>query len=393
MAGLAYTVLAGPRTAALRDHCAGVQAPKGRGWEIMREQWSAHMANKDTLPGRVQSALSTQKERGTRVFQYTTAGDHAGRVLDTCIADKSNDEQRSLDTLELWKRALNSSSEMRKAVDHAMGTRENQILPASSHPAEALFPADWWDGVSEETVCELIVDAFTGSFVDAFVDGAVEVVDATTRWPPERAGLHQSTSEPALSSLRKPRATRQLRGSERFVTGASASSRLDDARAGEGPAGGFTMAGLSRDPWEAWNARRCHLSKPLDSFKTRIHNATETQRPRRRVSYPTNDQEDQRKYVWPMSATNFPEKWAAATSRPRDKRDKGDKMSASKHGKAQRAEAEGQGGKPLMSIGSDGKTVFPYTLVSHKAFLESLTDPALKETMCKIAPLPTSETW
>lgn len=385
MAGLAYTVLAGPRTAALRDNCVGVQAPKGRGWQIMREQWSAHMANKDTLPGRVESDLSTQKERGTHVFQYTTAGNHAQRVLDKSIADKSHDEQRSLDTLELWKRALNLNSEMRKAVDHAMGTR-NPILPASSHPAEALFPADWWDGVSEETVCELIVDAFTGSFVDAFVDGAVEVVDAAAKWPSERVGLHQSTSEPALSSLRKPRATRQLRGSERFVTGASASSGPDGAGAGGGgPAGGFTTAGLSRDPWEAWNARRCHLSKPLDAFKTRIHNATETQRPRRRVPYPTNDQEDQRKYVWPMSATNFPKKWAAATSRSH----------ASKHGKAQRAEAEGQEGtaQPLMSIGSDGKTVFPYTLVSHKAFLESLTDPELRETMYKLAPLPTSETW
>jgi len=46
-----------------------------------------------------------------------------------------------------------------------------------------------------------------------------------------------------------------------------------------------------------------------------------------------------------------------------------------------------------MDIGKDGKTTFPYSLASHRAFLDALPDPALRAKARKLAPVRTTDTW
>merc|ERR1712139_382833 len=86
-----------------------------------------------------------------------------------------------------------------------------------------------------------------------------------------------------------------------------------------GASEGFTMGGLTKDSFEAWNSRNFHKCKPLDPFVKRIEKATESQRPQRRMVHrPIHEQRaDHRKFVWPMAATNFPEAWDRASYRPR----------------------------------------------------------------------------
>merc|ERR1712087_902200 len=108
------------------------------------------------------------------------------------------------------------------------------------------------------------------------------------------------------------------------------------------------------------------------------------QRPRRHVPRKREDIEDLRKFSWPMTATNFPGVWDQTTRR----RERPVATSRSERG-AQAAEPEKEESR-LLWLGKDGKTLFPYSLALHRAFLNSQPDPILREKARKLAPLPGS---
>merc|ERR1711972_111932 len=139
---------------------------------------------------------------------------------------------------------------------------------------------------------------------------------------------------------------------------------------------GFTMAGLPKDSWQAWNTQSFHKCKSIEPLAKRIQNATDAQRPQRR-SFITQKRRppDHRKYLWPMTATNFPAAWNQATY-PRAR------FQAEPEVDDHDELKDGW----LIKI-KHGKTTFPYSLVSHRAFIESQSTPNLREKARKLAPL------
>ena len=73
------------------------------------------------------------------------------------------------------------------------------------------------------------------------------------------------------STLQQPQANRRLRN-----TSHTDKALLNIGLAEGDPitSEGFTMHGLSKDNWEAWNARSFHKSKNIDPFVKRIQNVT-----------------------------------------------------------------------------------------------------------------------
>merc|ERR1712217_97752 len=162
-------------------------------------------------------------------------------------------------------------------------------------------------------------------------------------------------------------------GDTKFSTGHSSPSR--------GPSEGFMMSGLPQDSHDAWTLKRYHACQPLDTFQTRIHRATEMQRPRRHIMRKLDDTEDLRKFSWPMTATNFPRAWDQTTRR----REVRTVTSTSRPERGAPPPTESDEDKNfLLRIDKDGKTKFPYSLALHKAFLESQPDDVLKEKARKL---------
>jgi hypothetical protein len=83
-----------------------------------------------------------------------------------------------------------------------------------------------------------------------------------------------------------------------------------------------------------------------------------------------------------MTATNFPEAWNKATSPPK----------ARTKANSEWDDDDEPGGEWLLRV-KRGKTTFPYSLVSHRAFLESQPNPALKDKAKKLAPLNLTSSW
>jgi hypothetical protein len=304
-------------------------------------------------------------------------------MYDKIMSHYGSESPRSMAKAKVWQNAYQSSNDLRQLLgDPWLNQRnaswERSVMPdpEAQDPALAFFPPDWSNVLSEETLAELVIDAYSSSFVDAFLDGAITLVEVSNQWNAGQSStLHQSASEP---SLQKPREK------GRFQNGSpSPKALLGMGSVEQEPTGaeGFIMNGLTGDNWEAWNSRSFHKCKPLDPFLKRIEKATESQRPQRctaerqrpNVKQSTSEV-DLRKYAFPMTKTNFPEAYER-TSRFQRK-------PVREAPKSENAPADW-----LIKVGEDGKTRFPYSLVSHRAFLESQKDPHLKEKAERLAPL------
>lgn len=309
------------------------------------------------------------------------------RMVDTILSHHTSESPRSLAKMSVWQNASSSNHELRALLGDPWLTRrddaEERAAPAAAaiDPAMSFFPTDWSNCLTEETMAELILDAYTSAFCDAFLDGAVSLVEVSNKWQATQSGslsgLKQSQSE---SSLLQPKANRRLRN-----TSTTDKALLDMGLSDETPgaSAGFTMSGLSSDPFEAWNCRNFHKCKPLDPFVKRIAKATETQRPARRIVKKPGESPDLRRFVYPMAATNFPRAWDKSSPPART-------LSAAELAEI---DEDAPASKWLLRIDKTGKTNFPYSLVSHRAFLDSQPDPVLKEKARKLAPLRYTDSW
>lgn len=304
--------------------------------------------------------------------------------------------------------------------------------------AAALFPGEWWRALSAEPLASLIVDALAGAVCDSLLDDLVATLEsdaaeglllATSPSPPwgaeqaeqetshghagaawaasgqsqrQAGAMSQSASAPGGSLLQRPQVIydRMPRLPHQTHTGATGSTapwsssifqetsdRGDRRRATDG----FTQAGLPKSSMDSWSTGRYHACKPLSPYTRRIQEATELQRPKRRISRPVTSelQRDHRKFNWPMAATNFPQEWNEATRKRTPEKKNPNLVGAAARISARLEEEE----QELLGIGRDGKTTFPYSLALHKAFLESQPNPVLKEKALKVAPLRTTGSW
>jgi len=360
--------LGGPRVR-IQD----VSESSSRGWGILRSQWRDFVAKRGDIPDRILADLEIAAPP-QRPTSLDLTKDGFDRMLDKIMAHHASDSPRSLAKLSVWQTAATSNNELRVVLgDPWLHRREDsernasQACPAKD-PAMAFFPTDWANCLTEETIAELVLDAYTSTFCDAFLDGAISLVEVSNKWNATHT-LSQSMSEPTLA---QPKANRRLRNTSHAD---KALMSLGLAEQDSSPSEGFTQGGLSKDSFEAWNSRNFHKCKPLEPFAKRIEKATEAQRPTRRLTKRPEESPHQPKYVWPMAATNFPTAWERSSYRPRT-------MAAPTH-----TDEDTPTDKWLLKIGKDGKTTFPYSLVSHRAFLESQPDEILKEKARKIAPL------
>mmetsp|Transcript_65870 Transcript_65870/g.121412 ORF Transcript_65870/g.121412 Transcript_65870/m.121412 type:complete len:374 (-) Transcript_65870:70-1191(-) len=361
-------------------HAGSSSSDCSRGWRVLREQWRDFLQKRPEIPGRVLSDHKV-KVQPLRPCDLGLNKEGIDRMLDKILAQLTGETPRSQATIGAWRRAEMLNTEMRTLIGDRLSPQKIAAKRAEAkkvpHPSLAFFPQDWSSALSEETVAELIVDAFASSFCDALIDGAVSLVDVSRKW---NSTVQKSASEPQLSH---PKAIERLR----TVQDSTDKKLLNLEFHGQEEAtrsDGFTMAGLTDDQWEAWNQRTYHKCKPLEPFTKRIEKATLMQRPNRRIERRrTSSLADKQKFIWPMTATHFPERWEANTYRPRSRQSD----------LTMQQEGEEPEGDWLLRLGKDGKTTFPYSLVSHRAFIESLPDPVLKEKARKVAPLRFTGDW
>eukprot|EP00933_Yihiella_yeosuensis_P049787 TRINITY_DN4712_c2_g1_i1.p1 TRINITY_DN4712_c2_g1~~TRINITY_DN4712_c2_g1_i1.p1 ORF type:complete len:469 (+),score=84.13 TRINITY_DN4712_c2_g1_i1:77-1483(+) len=440
----------------------------GRGWQVLRESFREFLVNKPAkfTAGQVLAEiLGVIQSDEAKVSEAHSAVD---RTLSNIIGHINKETPEGAKSAEIWEKARTIYQEVRVELQTA-GWRPpteagslNQFMndPSSSgsspqrgknskEDAMALFPTKWCTALSADLMADLIVDAMTGPIVDAFLDGAVELLDAHEGWC-EPAAMGSPRSRALPSTAQRPSRTFGASSSSTtlgFSLAADSSPKSQSSSMGGfspshrqlplpprmpayslralerpfrsmppndntkllGPRGGnsptlkksasegFAMA--PRTKGDSWNLRKFHGSLPLDSYERRIRESTEMQRPKRRLRRPERDPLGP-KYSLPMLATNFAAGWDGCAPLP--PKEKTAVLSGS--GAAAAAamssssptgededdewdEEEPQGYSWLQRKGRDGKTLFPYSLVSHRAFLDSQTDPVLKEKAMKIAPL------
>merc|ERR1712187_723157 len=151
-----------------------------------------------------------------------------------------------------------------------------------------------------------------------------------------------------------------------------------------GETAGVVMRDVPKDSHEAWIASRSYYPQSTTRpWVERIQKVAETQRPTRRLRREA-EITDLRRFSLPMMATHFPEAYDSL-SRRETKPTYAHRVTSTQD---VQTDDENLNAKPwLLSIGKDRKTIFPYSLVSHRAFLESQSDPRVRASAEQIAPL------
>lgn len=354
---------------------------------------------------------------------------------------EARDTPRAASQLRSWNEAQKVHAEVRErleelGVHHGLSVEPNLV----DMEAAQLFPQHWLSVLNEDLLADLIVDSFLSSFTDALVDGAITLVEVTwaaevaaadvarrqsndlaaqsdsgSNWRTPVIPRHISKvdfnagvsgnmlgprSQAYASAPTLPRPTepppvplpmpqRFIRNSSRkTLAGLAVPSIGADGTSGFGVRSstgsapsqdGFVMRGLPKDSHHAWIAATPRISCPRGVMPL-IHQINENvtlQRPHRRIVHrEVEDRKDHRKFVWPISSTHFPEQWDEET---KGKRDALPRLSSGQVSVVREA--------PSLKVNSAGRTIFDYSLVLHKAFLESQPNELLKDKARKYAPL------
>lgn len=386
---------------------------QSRGWQILRSHWREFLAKRHGVPDRV---LASEVPLVQPLHGHILSDEAADRTLQRIIATIRDEES---DSHKTWQHLDKIHREVRSTLAEKMGwnlpkmtetpdtltivqaawdrhkrelaTKEEKLAGGSSSytrylppPHEVLMPPDWWQLLGDETLADLIVDSFASALCDAFIDAAVVLVDTAKGWSHSQPPVQNISGQ---SKMLKSASESALR-----AAGQSHTSFLDQQSSfGGAQTTGFTMSGLPANEWDSWRSSKFHACQPLEPYVTRIAKSTEAQRPRRRKatqsqgpqgSATSGASRDLRRYNWPMLATNLPDTWENISTAKQNMR-RGQQLAETDDvAKAQ---------KDVLSIGMDGKTLFPYSLASHRAFLNSQKDPVLREKARKVVPLRTTD--
>lgn len=273
--------------------------------------------------------------------------------------------------------------------ERACGAR---MTAQTASATAAFFPGEWWRALSTDVLAALVVDSFASNFSSAFVDGLVDHLQEKEGWhvpqqvPARPHGtvsglasrLGRSASVPgSIGDLQRPLSISLPQRPYEALAAASLGRTAPRQRAV--PAGAIGVAG--RDPRQGWSVQRHHPCRPTGLYP-RV-GASEagcaTKRwPSTGAGAQPEEVVDHRKYVWPMMATNFPDAWEEKTSKKQQRHSTHEKEKDAKNEPNERWH---------LKVDDEGRTIFPYSLALHKAFLESQSDPKTRETAMAVAPV------
>eukprot|EP00930_Biecheleria_cincta_P069296 TRINITY_DN5704_c0_g1_i1.p1 TRINITY_DN5704_c0_g1~~TRINITY_DN5704_c0_g1_i1.p1 ORF type:complete len:474 (+),score=96.88 TRINITY_DN5704_c0_g1_i1:37-1422(+) len=438
----------------------------GRGWQILRNSFKEFLVNQPpkhaigSAAAAVALFLGVTKKDDTGPSKDELREAEQDRVLENIIATLNKESAEGKLAEERWLKARDANVQVRDACKSMgfsttfspgrgrsgeYGSLDEFMGVKGTADAAALYPADWCRLLTEELIADLAVDAVMGPLVDAFVDGAVELLTIHEGWTldgvggsaPQSGALGKSSSSPTLrranfstelldesvgSSLsqsvqlpdgpqqsQSPRLPRPLlppvwKQQNRLYQSMPPNDGLSPSSSSgySGSSGFATRPGRysvrggrgTGNNGDGWTLRQFHACKPLDPYLKRIQVATEQQRPRQRLRRVESDPLGPKQSL-PMLATNFPEVWEkTAPLKMKLAEDAGATAATAAEGQDEEWEDEEPKGYTwLQRKGRDGKTVFPYSLVSHKAFIESQPNPLLKAKVLEIAPMRFSDSW
>lgn len=375
-----------------------------RGWRLLRAHWQDFLQKRGALAGGLLDDVDLRGDTERDPARMAVTKEATSRALERIIALELVESPRFVGehtkNADSWRRCGQLYEELHAAFAEVgwPPKQKHRSRPAGGpEPHEKFLPRSWQHGLTDETLAELAVEALMDTFCDALLDGAVMVADAEL-WPPSpRLGRSASSPAGALSSLPPIEAhPRELS----YTHPPDPPSRR--------PQEGFTMAGLSLDRWEAWNNGKYHPCRLQEPYTTRITQVADLQRPQRRPGR-CGGPSDQRKFLWPMTATNFPEAWEEMTKKPEPKPRGLRSAEKASRGSAHPGRLGGEPlgrrflqpprqpspkrAPPIMTVDSRGRTSFPYSLVLHRAFLDSQPDVTLKDKAKKQVPLVLTSTW
>ena len=331
------------------------------------------------------------------------------RLLENIVASINQDTAQGRLIHERWTRAQASNQQVKEAL--RAQNFPTQLPPASDtatapgrqstrQACEAFFPDHWCQLLrDDEVLAELVVDCATNSIVDAFLDSAIELLHVQESWSPKSGGP-------------TPTASLQLRGASSTALLAGGWAALNNSTyVAESPRSPgaqpdvpivhrqrtvYDSVSRSRSSGEldasmerasGWSTlKHFRSSKPLDPFMVRLHAFTESQRPARRLVRKQSDPFGPKQSV-PMMASNFPEYWNSIAPPPKPVASIPSTHRASLSEEWEQEEVIPAGYNWLQRKTRNGQTVFPYSLVSHKAFFDSYKDPVLKAKAMDVAPL------
>eukprot|EP00441_Pelagodinium_beii_P038913 CAMPEP_0197651880 /NCGR_PEP_ID=MMETSP1338-20131121/34108_1 /TAXON_ID=43686 ORGANISM="Pelagodinium beii, Strain RCC1491" /NCGR_SAMPLE_ID=MMETSP1338 /ASSEMBLY_ACC=CAM_ASM_000754 /LENGTH=457 /DNA_ID=CAMNT_0043226637 /DNA_START=36 /DNA_END=1409 /DNA_ORIENTATION=- len=398
----------------------------------------------DTGPSKEQLRNAAQDRLLDNIISRLNKETPEGRLSDQQWTNAKNAQIEVRNTLQAIGYQRPESGD-RGSLDSMLGTKH------TSEACAALFPVDWCNLITVDLIADLVVDALMGSVVDSFLDGAVELLQIHEGWTlpsedyrgsPRQAGsvmgksmssplrltatqastsltdgggsqsmqlpggpVPSSPQSPLLAPPSVPAIWRQQNrpfqsieslssGRLSHPRGRNQSSSLDGFATSPGRYSVRGGKGTGQE-MDGWTLRRFHACQPLESYTKRIQATTEQQRPRRRLKRVESDPLAPKQSL-PMLATNFPEYWEKTAPAPLPKPTITEVVGGPFAGDDAEEwdEEEPKGYTWLQRKGRDGQTVFPYSLVSHRAFIQSYNnDPVLKARAMDVAPIRFTDSW
>eukprot|EP00421_Protoceratium_reticulatum_P028890 CAMPEP_0168462338 /NCGR_PEP_ID=MMETSP0228-20121227/54469_1 /TAXON_ID=133427 /ORGANISM="Protoceratium reticulatum, Strain CCCM 535 (=CCMP 1889)" /LENGTH=171 /DNA_ID=CAMNT_0008477721 /DNA_START=1 /DNA_END=513 /DNA_ORIENTATION=- len=152
-----------------------------RGWQILREHWRDFLDKRAAIPD---SIAADRARADASPYRPVLTKEVADRVLDKIIVQINEDSPRAAARAARWRQARATHAEVRAILGEPRNPHPNENTPLEDQPlagmgyaASALFPTEWWKVLSPELLAELIVDAFSGTFCGALVDGGAELLE------------------------------------------------------------------------------------------------------------------------------------------------------------------------------------------------------------------------
>ncbi|CAE7221909.1 unnamed protein product [Symbiodinium natans] len=356
-------------------------AKAGRAWKGVRDTFKGFL---DELPAKgLGSSEGPGKEQLLEAAQ--------DRLLEHIVASINQDTAQGRRIRERWTNAQSSNLQVKEALRARnfptmlpIANTSGQGRATTRDACEAFFPEKWCQLLQDdEILAELVVDCATSAIVDSFLDSAIELLEAHEGWSPTSTGVAKSPQQ-RYGNLSNPllaggwAALSSSTCTESLGAGSPCAQHPDvpivhrqrtvyDSVTRSRSSGELDTSTEKASGWST--LKHFRSSKPLDPFMVRLHAFTESQRPARRLTRTRSDPFGP-KWSVPMMASNFPEYWNSIAPPP--------KPAMTSTGMQRTSLSEGWDEEEVIPPGynwlqrktRDGQTVFPYSLVSHRAFFE-----------------------
>lgn len=376
--------------------------------------------------------------------------DKENSVHDKILGIMLSDSPRSCAMRDTWNNAKHIRAAVSATISDSASKRKT-LRPSSSSDCpsldddlENLYPSAWYTSLNNELLADILIDACMNKMLDSFIDDAVKCIEEEAtgtrfdargfssgppplaiprpwRPPPMPYELspladlsHSSNGTPVATTEAAEKRRRRPGNEMAFSSSLPSLNSVDSLRS---DSANSSAASRSLAP--------VHAPACSDAVGPCSHRALQSQRPPRCLPVKGKDL---RKWNLPMTAYHFPNRWEQMVRTEPSLRIPGRGGATNETGRGPQhtsqppsppASAKGgsssvRGGlaalpqksvtvdddnpnvwKPgqVLKLDQEGKTIFPYSLVSHKAFLESQPHGWLKRRAQEVAPLRTTDRY